>query len=886
MFLALQPQISNFVKQGGKGGLGGERSKSLVISFDVRRNTDIHWVAESIPTNPSNVYEARLETRLASLDAALQLASIIIFCHASFKMSSQESLSELLEKISVWSTQELQGNLKTVLPMLTAEDREIEVRILVSHNSLEKCSDKKSVMMKLVQALLVQCLPYVPTKEIDETLLQHAMPAAKQIFIEVCLELLNWLDCAMQYIMSLGALDVLLVQSAPKNIADILFRSFKHCKDSEALYSGLFQTVSETLTVLFRKTHTLQSHYISALSENFQFNCMFEDELDMLTQVLVLLSTTGELVVGLDAKTMAEQWKGYIRLAERYAEHLRPRLDVASPIRFLSSDVAHNLEKVVNMSLAESKLVVKNLKVCSFELKIIFKLCEAYTDYLGDCHRDLLHLLVTLYSWPLLAGHGELSWPLQIPGVMSDGEPPRSVDLYETVLTHLAGFVMTVSAEQFPAIEAAMLENILQCNVWRAMLAMDLWCLVARYGSAELCFHHVIFLLRILEKFPPGGPRRPEAVFLSSLLGRLFPLLSDEHKAAVCKHFPPSQHPSLWGSLGVSCLPDALKSSVAEKLMQGVAHSLKSLVTDPPDIQLYNQLVKCLPAVPVITEVVLPTPGFISDMVNMWERVNLPEVYTSKETSQQGTQWLHHLATLLCDATVPLVAHFDNSQLLKILRTVKVMSTKGSSLLKLSSLSILKSLGTKIINSTPDQLEVCHQIGDLFSLLLQDKNPLVLQTTLEVFEYFAHVTKHEQIVVLSVKNNKTSQKKITCYLQRQLPEPKPDICFKEYLTFQSQVQFVHKCSARIEPKNDSPMMIDLPANCDKPMKKCKTEYSVQKLVQIVDQLKRDSCSLDLWVMLGKNIPLLYLVNNGLTLRTTIPASKVSIPGNRLQVRHH
>nr|CAD7424237.1 unnamed protein product [Timema monikensis] len=665
--------------------------------------------------------------------------------------------------------------------------------------------------MKLVQALLVQCLPCVPTEEIDETLLQHAMPAVKQIFIEVCLELLNWLDCAIQYIMSLGALDVLLVQSVPKNIADILFRSFKHCKDSEALYGALFQAVSETLTLLFRKTHSLQSHYISALSENLQFNCMFEDELDMLTQVLVLLSTTGELVVGLDAKTMAEQWKGYIRLAERYAEHLRPRLDVASPIRFLSLDVAHNLEKVVNMvlevSIPNSDIVsVGRLSRAGLQYRETdAQIAQVVETHAGIAEEPLLALLVsdvsfseeyfkysskistsegqpfalTLLSVGVLKKllqsdlavrklwldqdknsniifqlftlfgqcHGELSWPLQIPGVVSDGEPPRSVDLYETVLTHLAGFVMTVSAEQFPAIEAAMLENILQCNVWRAMLAMDLWCLVARYGSAELCFHHVIFLLRILEKYPPGGPPRPEAVFLSSLLGRLFPLLSDEHKAAVCKHFPPSRHPGVWGSLGVSCLPDALKSSVAETLMQGVARSFKSLITDPPDIQLYNQLIKCLPTVPVITEVVLPTPGFITDMVDVWERVNLPEVYTSQETSQQGVQWLHHLATLLCDATVPLMAHVDNSQLLKILHTVKVLSTKGSSMLKLSSLSILKSLGTKIINSTPDQLEVCHQIGDLFSLLLQDKNPLVLQTTLEVFEYFAHVTKHEQIVL-------------------------------------------------------------------------------------------------------------------------------------------
>nr|CAD7455876.1 unnamed protein product [Timema tahoe] len=44
----------------------------------------------------------------------------------------------------------------------------------------------------------------------------------------------------------------------------------------------------------------------------------------------------------------------------------------------------------------------------------------------------------------------------------------------------------------------------------------------------------------------------------------------------------------------------------------------------------------------------------------------------------------------------------------------------------------------------------------------------------------------------------------------------------------------------------------------------------------------NSSGKDLCVMLGKNIPLLYLVNNGLTLPLTIPASKVSIPGNCLQ----
>jgi hypothetical protein len=55
------------------------------------------------------------------------------------------------------------------------------------------------------------------------------------------------------------------------------------------------------------------------------------------------------LVVGLDVKTMAEQWKGYARLAFQYVEHLKPRLDVAGPLQFLATHISHNLRTVVEM---------------------------------------------------------------------------------------------------------------------------------------------------------------------------------------------------------------------------------------------------------------------------------------------------------------------------------------------------------------------------------------------------------------------------------------------------------------------------------------------------------------------------------------------------------
>lgn len=65
--------------------------------------------------------------------------------------------------------------------------------------------------------------------------------------------------------------------------------------------------------------------------------------------VLDTLGQIGQLVMRLDVKTMAEQWKGYARLAFQYVEHLKPRLDVAGPLRFLAVDVSHSLKNVIEM---------------------------------------------------------------------------------------------------------------------------------------------------------------------------------------------------------------------------------------------------------------------------------------------------------------------------------------------------------------------------------------------------------------------------------------------------------------------------------------------------------------------------------------------------------
>jgi hypothetical protein len=48
------------------------------------------------------------------------------------------------------------------------------------------------------------------------------------------------------------------------------------------------------------------------------------------------------------------------------------------------------------------KFVTRTVKVGNFALKIIIKLCDQYGGFLGTCHEELLHMLLTVYRYVLI----------------------------------------------------------------------------------------------------------------------------------------------------------------------------------------------------------------------------------------------------------------------------------------------------------------------------------------------------------------------------------------------------------------------------------------------------------------------------------------------------
>ncbi|XP_041481530.1 uncharacterized protein C1orf112 homolog isoform X2 [Lytechinus variegatus] len=122
----------------------------------------------------------------------------------------------------------------------------------------------------------------------------------------------------------------------------------------------------------------------------------------------------------------------------------------------------------------------------------------------------------------------ELHKSITLPGIMCNGKPQTDVCLYEFIVTHLCGFVASLPARFFLNVERCLLENVLGSDWSAVTVAVDVWCFMARYGSANLCLHHVRLICDLLTSLPTNQSKA--SIHLTLLLGRLIPLLAPDHQ--------------------------------------------------------------------------------------------------------------------------------------------------------------------------------------------------------------------------------------------------------------------------------------------------------------------------------------------------------------------
>ncbi|XP_012871116.1 PREDICTED: uncharacterized protein C1orf112 homolog isoform X3 [Dipodomys ordii] len=301
---------------------------------------------------------------------------------------------------------------------------------------------------------------------------------------------------------------------------------------------------------------------------------------------------------------------------------------------------------------------------------------------------------------------GELSLPVHLQGVESKGRAEAASTLYQHVCVHLCTFITSFHPSLFAELDTVLLNAVLGVNMITSLLAMDVWCFVARcsdaflvhcrYGTAELCAHHVTLVAHLI-KSSPGECQ--QLAHLSILLKRLFFLMA-----------PPHQNTALSALLAVC-------NSAAEAL---------DVAQQTAIIEVGNQL---------------------------WAFLNVKQV-TSQPYVQQTLSLL-----------LPILGFFVQSVDPQLISQVVSLQT---SLLKLEPadhvrfavLDFVSSLG-KLFIPQVIQDKILPNLSCIFALLLADRNWLLEQHTLEAFTQFAEGTHHEEIVPQCVSSEEIKNKVVT-----------------------------------------------------------------------------------------------------------------------------
>ncbi|BHF57196.1 hypothetical protein SprV_0100013700 [Sparganum proliferum] len=133
-------------------------------------------------------------------------------------------------------------------------------------------------------------------------------------------------------------------------------------------------------------------------------------------------------------------------------------------------------------------------------------------------------------------------------------DPDRSViaSSVEQFLTdisiHVCRSARSLTAEFFPFLETALLDTVLHSSPVISLVAQDIWCFLARYGSADLCWQYVTLLgnaiICLAERFEAGtGPMPPRAPLqqlsrLGNLLSRLTVFLTARQQREFLSCYP------------------------------------------------------------------------------------------------------------------------------------------------------------------------------------------------------------------------------------------------------------------------------------------------------------------------------------------------------------
>ncbi|XP_061201492.1 FIGNL1-interacting regulator of recombination and mitosis [Neopsephotus bourkii] len=353
---------------------------------------------------------------------------------------------------------------------------------------------------------------------------------------------------------------------------------------------------------------------------------------------------------------------------------------------------------------------------------------------------------------------GELSLPVCLPEVISTGQLAAPITLYHYVCVHLCSFIASTLPSHFPQLECALLDAVLGSSMITSLLAMDSWCFLARYGTAELCAHHVAVIAHLIKSWPSDCY---EVSALGVLLRRMLFLMAPDHQAKFAHKFAPEEVENLavWQHISLKALnPDLRKRVACQLCVSGLTQCRQWLNS--------RRALGELPCVNTALSVLLSACSFADDTLEAELQASVLGVLGQFWTFLQAKQVSDEpcLQQTLC-LLLHLLEFFIQALDAQLITQVLALQSSLFQLdppdhVRLAMVDFLSSMG-KVFIPQEAQRQVVPQLSCVFASLLADQTWLIHQHALEAFTHFAEETSHEDIVPQCLNSEETKNKVVS-----------------------------------------------------------------------------------------------------------------------------
>ncbi|XP_077284310.1 FIGNL1-interacting regulator of recombination and mitosis-like [Arctopsyche grandis] len=745
-------------------------------------------------------------------------------------------------------------------------------------------SDKRENVVNEQLVVLVKSVNQI-LKSIDLILnsCNHDVKTDLIFNIEQCIYILDALISFLSHIKTLSCIEVSCYKHLPKNILNILLSFFVHCKNSETIYSVHFHEIGTVITNLFKKCSQLQYLYFEVV-DIMIFDLIQEDQFSTLLDVLDIIVTIGETVINLDVKTMAEQWKGYIKLSEKYADWIKDKFVHHRATTMLCKTLETYINDLTSNKTCETKDVKRWLKTSNFILKILVKITELFgshvtriTDHFISCiiliyqnsplnltqsnvkpalveamrshiivgvdlllinllsndyfrknYMDAIRQLTNnqslhfgclfstisiIKSLPHVDDVVRTKWMLEdsdnifclvfdmidlckmelLKDIRFELTPLSSVSFYDYIVIHTS--CLAISYSNIKVIERKLLESVLNPNIWPALFACDIWPILARYGSLDLCSDQLNYLIEVYEKLHMANclSNTPQELYISFLIRKLFKLLPKKSKLAVLDVYPIRKHLNLWRVIDFCNVgEDHFVIEIINKSSTTIKEFLLNDEITQQEFMTMMQYLKLISTIPfaALSNINKSSKLFLDNILDIWHCVILSSKLrcnlSQREATVDGSQWLIDFILLLINVTISLSHCLKNQAWITILQILSEYIENANSSIKIGILKLLKACIDCKTTDINDNTELISLIACLFEILLKDNNKTVCLIGLESF---IHVS------VTTINVNFITDIKISVPLMTLIQKSNiKDQYFSENAYFQNlQCNFIHKC---------------------------------------------------------------------------------------------